>query len=552
MPVATVDLGGLPAMAGLEVGLVKGAWGPLPKGYALVPGAPADSAADLVNRGFYQIQLFNSPDAARHFLAALEMDRERGLAWAGLYLAMLERGEEMQGVREECHLRANLLKGAASPREKAWIEAVGVLHLQGTQAFATALEAIRDKWPADLNAQVLAPMLRRDGFDGAGAPKAGQQAAEATVRRLRERRTNDPVVLHAFLQTVLVGPKPEDGLAAARALLALDPPSAYYRQVAGQVLYRCGEAAAAAAAFNAARTFDEGRLKEAGISSAAAPTYFDNLHCLAMAWVEAGQRDTAVAMARSARELVLPWGVHKSPAVREYAFFTSTLESLVRARCGQWAEALAAMPDPQHPVFQNGHPAAFFAEGLRAVLEGRLEAAAGRKEGARKRLLKLQRTIAAMEQATPDAQAKGMEPQWSEACRILDFLELDLRATASFVEGDRSMAALWWDSAAAREPVLRVRAVPRWPQGAAEAMADAFEKGGDLDTALRKWEEAVVQHPGSGWALAGLARVCDAQGDNERAEKTRRALKAAWARADPDLRGAAGAAKRQGKGGGEP
>jgi len=522
-------------MAGLQAGLVKGAWGPLPKGYALVPRAPADSAADLVNRGFYQIQLFNSPDAARHFLAALEKDRECGVAWAGLYLALLERREEMQGVREECHLRANLLKGAASPRERAWIEAVAALHLHGTQAFAAALDAIHDKWPDDWNAQVLAPMLRRDGYDGAGSPKAGQQEAEARVRRLLERRKNDPVVLHAFLQTVLVGTKPEAGLAAARALLALDPPSAYYRQVAGQVLYRCGEAAAAAAAFNSARTFDEARLKEAGIASAAAPTYFDNLHCLATAWVEAGQRDAAVAMARSAREVVLPWGVHRSPAVREYAFFTSTLESLVRARCGQWAEALAAMPDPQHPVFQNGHPAAFFAEGLRAVLEGRIEAAAGRKEGTRKRLLKLQRTIEAMEKATPDAQEKGMEPQWSEACRILDFLELDLRATASFLEGDRSMATLWWGSAAAREPALRVRAVPRWPQGAAESMAVAFEKGGDLDTALRKWEESVLDHPRSGWLLAGLARVCDAMGDKERAAKTRRTLRAVWARADRDL-----------------
>ena len=532
----TVGPDGIPIIPGMEKALAGGQPGPLPKDYTFAISAKNQVAADLTNRGFYQIELFNSPDATRHFLLGLRQDDNCPMAWIGLYLALLERGEEAKAARAVCYRRATLLRAKALGREGAWIDALGALHLQGTPAFASALDLIRKDWPEDLHAQVLLPLMLRDGCDDSGAPKAGQKAAEGLIKLLLEKRPNDPVVMHADLQIALVGPKPQDALTLARSLLALNPPSAYYHQAAGQVLFRCGDPAAAAAAFDRARLFDEKRLPEIGVASEATPTYFDNLHCLAMALVECGRREQALAIAHGAREVSLPWSSQASASVREFAFFTSTLESFVHARCGEWPEALEALPEATHPLFRDGHPAGFFVEALQCAFTARAQAQAKKPELVRKQLDKLQHIYEAMTRATPDARAKGLDPQWSEAVRITEFLLLDVRATANFLEGDRTLAALWWRSAAERQPDLRLRPVPRWPRLAAESMAVSFAAGGDLTTAHRAWEQAVTENPNSGWCLAGLVRLRDALNDKDGATKARQGLRAVWAAADPDLR----------------
>jgi len=61
----------------------------------------------------------------------------------------------------------------------------------------------------------------------------------------------------------------------------------------------------------------------------------------------------------------------------------------------------------------------------------------------------------------------------------------------------------------------------------------------DMDRAKRAeivYREALEDHPGSGWALFGLARALDAQGKRTEARETRVAFQQAFGRADIWLR----------------
>lgn len=529
------DPHGLPAIPGME-NRKEGNWGPLVPEYSLEVTAAGPSPADLTNRGLYQLQLFRSPQAARHFLTALREDDTCPMAWVGLYLALLERGEELKEVREECYRRANLLRIRTNPREQAWVDALAALHLRGIRAFAASLEAIRKAHPDDRNAQVWLPLMLRDGHDVAGEPRVGQRAARALLAILLEKYPEDPVVLHAWCQLALVGPNPEEALGQARLLLALSPPSAYFRQVAGMVLYRTGDAAAAAAALDDARRFEEKSLAEEGILPLAAPTYFDNLDMLAMALIEAGRKEEALALARAARELELPPGSPPASSTREFGFFTLSAEARVHARAGEWRQAIHSLPPADHPVLVSSPYFARSMECLRLYLEGQVALEAGQTPAAKTNLAKLETAFAQLGELANAAKSAGMEPQWSEAFRLADFLQYDLRAGEKFLAGDRTMAAMWWRSAASRQISGASRAIPRWPRGASESMAATFGRSGDAATAVRSWEQSVRERPQSGWALRGLRDSRLAAGDTAGAEKAARALASVWAAADQDLR----------------
>lgn len=526
---------GLSAISGMD-NLKEGNWGPLVPEYSLNITAAGPSPADLTNRGLYQLQLFRSPQAARHFLTALREDDSCPMAWVGLYLALLERGDEALQIREECYRRANLLRIRTNPHEQKWVDAIAALHLRGIRAFAASLEAIRKAHPDDRNAQIWLPLMLRDGHDLGGEPRVGQRAARALLAILLEKHPEDPVVLHAWCQLALVGPKPDEALGQARLLLALAPPSAYFRQVAGMVLYRSGDAAAAAAALDDARRFEEKSLIEEGIAPLAAPTYFDNLDMLAMALVEAGRKAEALALGRSARQIELPAGRPPSSATREFGFFTLSAEARVHARVGEWRQAINSLPPIDHPLLTSSPFFARSMECLRLYLEGQLAVESGEAGEARDILKKLETAFAQLGALDQDAKHAAKEPQFSEALRLADFLQYDLRASLSFITGDRTMAAMWWRTATGRQISGASRSIPRWPRGAAESMASTFARAGDFATATRSWEQAVRERPQSGWALQGLLAARQKTGDREGAQAAATALASVWAAADTDLR----------------
>ena len=535
---------GLPAIAGME-NLKAESWGALVPEYSLEVTAAGPSPADLTNRGLYQLQLFRSPQAARHFLTALREDDSCPMAWVGLYLALLERGDEAKEIREECYRRANLLRIRTNPHEQKWVDALAALHLRGVRAFAAALDGIRKAHPDDRNAQVWLPLMLRDGHDLAGEPRVGQKAARALLAILLEKYPEDPVVLHAWCQLALVGPNPDEALGQARLLLALSPPSAYFRQVAGMVLYRSGDAAAAAAALDDARRFEEKSLAEDGISPVAAPTYFDNLDMLAMSLVEAGRNEDALALARAARQIDLPTGLPPSAATREFGFFTLSAEARVHARAGEWRQAIHSLPPLDHPVLTSSPFFARSMECLRLYLEGQLALESGQAAAAKEILKKLETAFAQLGELAEPAKKAGMEPQFAEVFRLADFLQYDLRAGVSFLSGDRTMAAMWWRTATGRQISGASRAIPRWPRGAAESMAATFGRAGDFPTAVRAWEQAVRERPQSGWALRGLRDTRAKTGDREGKEAAARALASVWAAADEDLRRTDGGEKNE-------
>ena len=526
---------GLSEVPGLKMAH-SGSWGPLVEDYTMNTTSAGPSPADLLNRGFYQLQLFRSPQAARHFLAALREDPHCAMAWVGLYFALLERGDEVKTQREQCYQQAIQRRDKVTPHEQTWIEAMSELHLKGVREFAIVLDNIRRDYPGDLHATLWLPLMLRDGYDAGGQARPGQRAAEALLRQQLQLRPDDPVVLHAWCQLGLASPKAEDFVGQARLLLELQPPSPYFRQAAGLILFRRGEISLAVEAFESARSMEEQSLKHEGIAPIAAPTYFDNLDCLAMALTEAGRIKDALALAEQAMQIELPWSAPAAPAVREFGFFTLTAATRIHARSGNWDAAAKALPKNAHALVAASHPVALWLDFLRNYCAGQIAIAKNKQDDAKKALNTVESLQAAMNTQTAVLRKEGFDPQWTEVVRLADFLQYELRAAVKYTQNDQPSASHWWRTASERQLPGLARGVPRWSRPAVESMAQAYLDKNDALLGVAAWEEAVRERLQSGWALRGLLAARTMAGDKTGAANAAKALEAVWPFADEDLK----------------
>jgi len=492
---------------------MKGNWGPLPAEYRFEVTSSDVSAADLVQRGFYQLQLFRSPQAARHFHHALQDDPKCAMAWVGYYFAMLESGREGHELRVKALEEAATHKDTATAYEQAWVNAITLLQTKGNPAFLHQLREIRRQWPGERHARAMLTLLLRDGYDDIGRPREGQQEALEILAELSGLfHKDDPVVWHLQVHLAMARPRPsEEDLANARALLAAAPPSAYLRQVAAMLLFRAGHYAEAAGALEAARLFDEQDMAAQGLGAADAPAYLDLVEVQAFVEMEAGHIEKALALARSARQLAIDLTRATAPSTREFSFQILNLEARIHARVGDWKAARAALPPPEHPAFEEGaRPVTLVYEALSHYLDGMTAVAEGDIDKARRHIASIEETAAMMLAVTGVAEARGLQPSWSETLNLFDVLLVDLRAHASLATKDRELAEIWWESAARREPALTVRPIPRWPVSIAESRGRALAAG-DPAAAAEAIRLALESRPGSPVLLELLTKISPQQ-----------------------------------------
>src|SRR5688572_11946083 len=158
-------------------------------------------AQTFMNQGLNLAYAFNHAEARRAFREAARLDPNLAMAYWGQALvlgpninALMEPNEEPQAY--ELVQKALSLKSRASAREQAYIDAlaqrysgVAADRASRDQAYATAMRAVRNRYPQDLDATMLyvesVMDLRPWGYwQGDGTPHEGI----AEIVRSEERR----------------------------------------------------------------------------------------------------------------------------------------------------------------------------------------------------------------------------------------------------------------------------------------------------------------------------------------------------------------------------
>jgi tetratricopeptide (TPR) repeat protein len=240
--------------------------------------------------------------------------------------------------------------------------------------------------------------------------------------------------------------------------------------------------------------------------------YVHNVHFLAYAAMMEGRYETAMAAARRLEKEVPEDFLHENANIAD-GLMATPLHVLIRF--GKWDEILR---EPEFPEFRK------LSRAQRRYARAVALAALGRPQEAREELAAFEQLAAQVPEDWKVGNNKSGEV--IELCRQMMMGEILFR------EGrlDEAFAAL--AKGAELEDALVYDEPPGWMQPVRHAWGALLMSAGRRGEAQRVYREDLERNPGNGWSLLGLELALRAGGEDEEAERTAKALEAAWERAD--------------------
>jgi tetratricopeptide (TPR) repeat protein len=483
---------------------------------------------------------FNHDEATRSFAKAAMLDPTCAACWWGVALSlgpnynMPLMADPRGRVGWQAVQRARALEAGASPVERALIEAVaqrfaGPAPLDPAAAsarltaYATAMKAVADRFPDDLDVQVLTAEAQMNvnpwklwNLDGTPAP--GTLEIVARLEGVLAKDPLHPGANHYYVHALEASPHPEKALVEANRLAALMPQAGHIVHMPAHILQRVGRYEDAAEANRRAAVVDAAYYR-----MTAAPDYYPmysahNFQFLAFSAAMEGRRAETLAALKQARLLLTDDMLQGMPGVDWVV--GDLYQGMVRF--GLWDEILA-QPAPSADL-----------PGLRAAwLEARAIAYAktGHIAEATAVAGELQQLIA----ATPADRPAG----YNSARDMMTLGLILAKANIALARKDTGAGVALLREAVRREDQLAYDEPADAFFPARHQLGAALLAAGDPAGAEAVYRSDLLLNPANGWALKGLGLALVAQGRTAEAADAHRRFEAAWVHADVDPPGSA-------------
>ena len=523
------------------------------------PVSTASHAAQkLFVQGVLQAYAFNEVEAVRMFKAALAQDASCamcawGVAWQlGPNINNHSRAGEAEALRYVSHALRHV--AGATPREKALIEAMALRYGHASQArdtaplmadicgpkgsedddenedgppnplnaaYAERLRKLLDAAPGDANILSLyaeAEMIatRVDWWnDQTGQPGGRIGAVTALLEQALKTQPEHTGLNHYLVHAADSAPAAQRAVAAADRLGRLAPASAHLVHMPSHIYVRIGRYADATAVNQASvgadlALFDA--LKTQGFSISKDWRGHDQSFLWFAALMQ-GRGDVALATARDLAS--------RAKGDHAFAEYRRSLPTLGLLRMERWDALLTeALPSGSQGMAQA------LGEGARGVAYART----ARLADAKAALLRAEAGAAAI--AKKHTKPKGFDRLLRE---MSGSATERLRAEIASAEGRHAEALVLQAKAVAAAQRADKNEPPMLAAGARLALGDLQLRAGKAAEAEKTFRDDLAANPGSGWAIAGLARALLAQGRTSDAAPVSAQLKDAWAQADAPL-----------------
>jgi tetratricopeptide (TPR) repeat protein len=325
----------------------------------LVSWDPAVSASskevqEHVSQGMALIHAGWDFEAYRHFAEAVKMDPDCLMAYWGIALSLANPNSEVVEQRLAAVNRMLELvgqgKGTASERGQA--EALAFVFSDQPERAPEVFETVAEDFPNNLQLQLLAAFLKRDGYDDLLGPGPGQRAALEEVEEILKNNNESQMALSFWvaLQTEhpdATGTLRERVLPRVRRLASLAPEFPPYCELLGHFEKRAGNLLLARKEFEKAISFYEKKMKSDGITFHDCPNFIRAQLSLASLLKSLGDFDAALAIGKELGTLNLSSERLYSPGATLVLWEGKTLASrlcLARGQEGDFQRGLNSLP----------------------------------------------------------------------------------------------------------------------------------------------------------------------------------------------------------------
>lgn len=488
-------------------------------------------AQHYFNQGVSLLHDFWWFEAYRSFRHASELDPDAAMPWWGRYLAArnmanlpdAERKAELQLAVD----RIGELRDNASTREQYYLDSITASHGkdgdEGDAAYRAELEALLVAYPDEVEAKLFLWLALDGGFDADGRPRDGQVYGQLLLETELAKHPDHQGLLHYWIHNQESGKHPESALGAAERLASLAPNAGHIVHMPGHIHFRMGNYDAAHEQFALADDADARYMHKYGIDPIFTWNYLHNISFLVANLAEAGRFDEAREYARSFR------GMANDSEYKNYEGYSmvsgrAELEPfLLELRSGNFAlaaETLRSAPaqagsDPDQVLRRAAYQA--YADGMAAIQAGDPEVAGQAGDRLDALLWRAERD---------DVRLRGL--------KVMTIYSLELQAMVEHGNGDTDKAIELLGRALEKEAELRYSEPPPVVRPVAESLADIYLTDGDWEKAREAYSQVLGGRPNSGYALFGIARSFDLEGDADEARSAYRRFLDAWASADAD------------------
>lgn len=476
---------------------------------------------------------FNHAEAIRSFREAARLDPDCAMCWWGVAFALgpninLPMPPDAVAPAWQALGQAKRLEAKASPRERAWIEALAARYAKDPkadrhamdEAFAQAMGRVWKTYPSDLDAgtfyaEAMMDTQPWDYWQGDGVtPKGHAVEIVSTLESIIRQAPEHPGALHLYIHAVEATTTPERAEHAADVLVKLMPEAGHIVHMPSHIYYRVGRYQDSVRVNE-----DAAKVDEAYIAACRAQGYYPagyyghNIHFLWTSSEMQGRYATAIGAARRLIKAVNPVQMAAQlPQGEWYAF--APIVTLVRF--GKWTEVLAEPAFPKPLILDRG---------VAAYARGFAFANTSQPDKARTDLANLDRLLKS-DFGKYDAAGMPVKAMLELARALLD-------AEIARTSGDLPGAVAKYQAAWKLEQALPYTEPPWWHQPTSHYLGAALLEAKRPADAEAVYRESLKTYRDDGWALAGLAAALEAQG--KKADAERAAQAEAWRYADTRL-----------------
>ncbi len=492
-----------------------------------------ERAQQFMNQGLNLTYGFNHAEAGRAFAEAARLDPSLAMAFWGQALVLgpninAPMAPEAEPKAFELLQKAIALKAAASPRERAYIDALAARYTgkadnraAADRAYSEAMRTLTEQYPDDLDARTLYAEslmdLRPWGyFTRDGQPHDETRLVRSALEYVIARHDLHPGALHLWIH-LWESTDPKRAEAEADRLVPLMPGAGHMVHMPAHIFQRVGRHADVIRVNQLAAKADEDYIAQCRAQGIYPLAYYPhNLHFIWMGASASGQKTLAIDAARKLAGAVPPAALTSAPILQ--GFLVVPYYAMVRF--SDW-DGILAEPAPS---FDSPFTRSMwrYARALALVNRGRIDEA--------------DRELAEIKSLASDASLNGQTTFSSNTgVAIVQIAPEIVAGEIALKRGEVDRAIAHFDRAVRYEDALVYQEPPDWHVPARQNLAAALLAAGrapEAETVL--WED-LKRNPEHGWTLALLSKALKLQDKSQDAALIDARFAKSWKGADPAL-----------------
>lgn len=494
----------------------------------------SETAQKYFNQGLNLMHAFWDLEAYRAFREAARADESCAMCYWGIFNALGQNSQEMAEERNAALKKAVELMPNVSDHEQFYIRAISLLAEpgKGRAAWISEMEALIDKYPNDIEAQLLLAnslSTPAGSYLPDGRPRDGKIYGQMILRNLLKTHPENLAVHHYWIHAVENGSRPEEALPSCEKIEKLAPNSGHLLHMPGHIYYRLGMYEKARKAFLVSLEFDLKYMKEQKIHPINNWNYTHNLDYLVANSAEEGRYKEAANYAKMLAEVPSDNERLKATGLGYLLYGGYTALTRLQMRYGFWDDAIKDLqvsnnlPQTLSEKYQAGILS--YLKGMSAVKKN--DAAAAEKNAA-----ELEKVIADLA-----AQKIQQSSDWyfNYANRILAVHLPDLRGSILSVEGKHDEAFRLLNEAIEKEKNLGYWEPPHYTRPVLESLGAAYLRAGKYAEARAAFERILKARPNSGFAFLAIAETYAKSDEKAKSSEFYKQFLKIWVNADRDL-----------------